>query len=86
MEHLGPGLNAMANHGYLPRNGVGSMQQFIDGTAEVFGLGGSPNNSADAECLNRQQVPTLPPSWLYTVPSSQAISLLSQSEDLSTVC
>jgi hypothetical protein len=27
-----PGLNAMANHGYLPHNGVASIQQFIDGT------------------------------------------------------
>ena len=27
-----PGLNAMANHGYLPHNGVATIQQFIDGT------------------------------------------------------
>ncbi|KAL9101911.1 MAG: hypothetical protein Q9163_002877 [Psora crenata] len=33
-----PGLNAMANHGYLPRSGVGKMQDFIDGTAAVFGM------------------------------------------------
>ena len=35
----GPGLNAMANHGYLPHNGVGSMQDFIDGTQAAFGMG-----------------------------------------------
>jgi hypothetical protein len=29
-----PGLNAMANHGYLPHNGVATVQQFIDGTYE----------------------------------------------------
>jgi hypothetical protein len=29
-----PGLNAMANHGYLPHNGVATIQQFIDGTYE----------------------------------------------------
>ena len=35
----GPGLNAMANHGYLPHNGIGSMEDFINGTAAVFGMG-----------------------------------------------
>ncbi|CZT22238.1 related to oxidase [Ramularia collo-cygni] len=33
-----PGLNAMANHGYLPRNGRASIQQLIDGTEKVFGM------------------------------------------------
>jgi hypothetical protein len=27
-----PGLNAMANHGYLPHNGVATISQFIQGT------------------------------------------------------
>lgn len=36
---LGPGLNAMANHGYLPHNGVATIQQFIDGTVAAFGMG-----------------------------------------------
>ncbi|KAL9616515.1 MAG: hypothetical protein Q9160_008631 [Pyrenula sp. 1 TL-2023] len=34
-----PGLNAMANHGYLPHNGVATIQEFIDGTAAAFGMG-----------------------------------------------
>ncbi|KAF2726154.1 hypothetical protein K431DRAFT_214138 [Polychaeton citri CBS 116435] len=34
-----PGLNAMANHGYLPRNGIATIQQFITGTYQVFGMG-----------------------------------------------
>jgi len=34
-----PGLNAMANHGYLPHNGVANIQQFIDQTYAVFGMG-----------------------------------------------
>lgn len=34
-----PGLNAMANHGYLDHSGVGSIQDFIDGTTEAFGMG-----------------------------------------------
>ncbi|KAE9376470.1 Cloroperoxidase [Stipitochalara longipes BDJ] len=34
-----PGLNAMANHGYLPHNGVATIQEFIDGTYDVFGMG-----------------------------------------------
>ncbi|KAG9239473.1 Chloroperoxidase [Amylocarpus encephaloides] len=34
-----PGLNAMANHGYLPSNGVATIQQFIDSTLKVFGMG-----------------------------------------------
>ncbi|KAM3415965.1 hypothetical protein BST61_g9455 [Cercospora zeina] len=33
-----PGLNAMANHGYLPRNGIASIDQFIQGTNRVFGM------------------------------------------------
>jgi len=33
-----PGLNAMANHGYLPHNGVATIQQFVTGTAQVFGM------------------------------------------------
>ncbi|CZT41973.1 related to oxidase [Rhynchosporium secalis] len=34
-----PGLNAMANHNYIPHNGVANIQQFIDGTYKVFGMG-----------------------------------------------
>jgi len=33
-----PGLNAMANHNYLPHNGVATIQQFIDATNHVFGM------------------------------------------------
>ncbi|TVY23957.1 Aromatic peroxygenase [Lachnellula hyalina] len=33
-----PGLNAMANHGYLPHNGVGGHLDFIQGTLDVFGM------------------------------------------------
>lgn len=29
----------MANHGYIPHNGVATIQQFIDGTYDVFGMG-----------------------------------------------
>ena len=29
----------MANHGYLPHNGVGTIQEFIDGTVAAFGMG-----------------------------------------------
>jgi hypothetical protein len=34
-----PGLNAMANHGYLPHNGVATITQFIDACQTVFGMG-----------------------------------------------
>jgi Peroxidase, family 2 len=34
-----PGLNAMANHNYLPHNGIGTMEDFITGTQEAFGMG-----------------------------------------------
>lgn len=27
-----PGLNSLANHGYLPHNGIGTLDQFIDAT------------------------------------------------------
>ncbi|KAI5370767.1 putative chloroperoxidase [Septoria linicola] len=33
-----PGLNAMANHAYIPRNGVASIEQFVSGTRTVFGM------------------------------------------------
>lgn len=34
-----PGLNAMANHGYFPHNGVGNMADFVQGTGNAFGMG-----------------------------------------------
>ncbi|GAB7326296.1 hypothetical protein MBLNU13_g10272t1 [Cladosporium sp. NU13] len=34
-----PGLNAMANHGYLPHDGIVTIPQFIESTGKVFGMG-----------------------------------------------
>ncbi|KAK5111540.1 hypothetical protein LTR62_004836 [Meristemomyces frigidus] len=34
-----PGLNAMANHNYLPHNGVATITEFIAATTSVFGMG-----------------------------------------------
>ncbi|PBP15399.1 Cloroperoxidase [Diplocarpon rosae] len=34
-----PGLNAMANHNYIPHNGIATISQFIRGTYDVFGMG-----------------------------------------------
>lgn len=34
-----PGLNAMANHNYIPHNGIATIDQFINGTYTVFGMG-----------------------------------------------
>lgn len=34
-----PGLNAFANHGFLPRNGYATITQFIDATTNVVGMG-----------------------------------------------
>jgi len=34
-----PGLNAMANHGYFPHHGVGTIADFVKGTYDVFGMG-----------------------------------------------
>ncbi|KAF8599575.1 Cloroperoxidase [Ceratobasidium sp. AG-I] len=34
-----PGLNALANHGYLARNGVTNLAEAIAGTTEVYGMG-----------------------------------------------
>ncbi|KAL3424168.1 oxidase [Phlyctema vagabunda] len=34
-----PGLNAMANHNYIPHNGVATISQFVQGTFDVFGMG-----------------------------------------------
>lgn len=34
-----PGLNAAANHGYLPRSGIVTAGQVIAATAELFNMG-----------------------------------------------
>lgn len=34
-----PGLNALANHGYLPHNGIGTIDDFIESTYDGFGMG-----------------------------------------------
>ncbi|KAJ4387394.1 hypothetical protein N0V93_007985 [Gnomoniopsis smithogilvyi] len=34
-----PGLNALANHNYIPHNGVPTFAQAIDATNKVFGMG-----------------------------------------------
>jgi hypothetical protein len=34
-----PGLNALANHNYLPRDGVATITEFIAATNQVFGMG-----------------------------------------------
>ncbi|KAF8860756.1 hypothetical protein BDZ45DRAFT_703680 [Acephala macrosclerotiorum] len=34
-----PGLNTLANHAYLPRNGVATIAQYIDATNKVWGMG-----------------------------------------------
>ncbi|GAA5869304.1 hypothetical protein JCM3774_004200 [Rhodotorula dairenensis] len=34
-----PGLNALANHGYLPRNGIVTAKQVISATSQVFNMG-----------------------------------------------
>jgi hypothetical protein len=28
----------MANHGYIPRNGIATIDQFVDGTNAAFGM------------------------------------------------
>ncbi|MCJ1441811.1 MAG: hypothetical protein MMC23_002303 [Stictis urceolatum] len=33
-----PGLNAIANHNYMPHNGIGDFNDFVTGTAAVFGM------------------------------------------------
>ncbi|KAJ4465070.1 hypothetical protein J3R30DRAFT_2950504 [Lentinula aciculospora] len=34
-----PALNSLANHGYIPRNGIATIDQFVQGNQEVFGMG-----------------------------------------------
>jgi len=34
-----PGLNAAANHGYIPRNGVGTITDFTNGMSAAYGMG-----------------------------------------------
>ena len=33
-----PGLNALANHNYLPHNGFATIDQFVQATNQVFGM------------------------------------------------
>jgi hypothetical protein len=33
-----PGLNALANHGFIPRNGIASIDQLINASVRVFGM------------------------------------------------
>jgi hypothetical protein len=44
-----PGLNALANHNYLPHNGVATIQQFIDATNAGFGM--ADVSTSCAQCL-----------------------------------
>lgn len=37
-----PGLNAAANYGYIPHNGVGTIGDFINGTNEAYGMALDP--------------------------------------------
>ncbi|KAJ9094060.1 hypothetical protein QFC21_006161 [Naganishia friedmannii] len=34
-----PGLNALANHGYLPHNGITTLAQAVEATNSVYGMG-----------------------------------------------
>ncbi|KAK1216745.1 hypothetical protein PQX77_020632 [Marasmius sp. AFHP31] len=34
-----PGLNALANHNYLPHNGVATVDEFVAATHDVYGMG-----------------------------------------------
>lgn len=34
-----PGLNAAANHGYLPRNGIATIEQTVSGLGALYNLG-----------------------------------------------
>ena len=34
-----PGLNAAANHGYLPRNGIANLEQTVSGLGALYNLG-----------------------------------------------
>ncbi|KAJ3999792.1 Chloroperoxidase [Lentinula boryana] len=34
-----PGLNAMANHGYIPHSGIATIDEFAQATYKVFGMG-----------------------------------------------
>lgn len=35
------GMNTLANHGYIPRNGIATMKQLIQGQKELFNIGES---------------------------------------------
>lgn len=67
-----PGLNAMANHGYIPHNGVATITQFVQGTYDVFGMVSSlVSHIRYILTYRREQI--LPLSWQSMAPSWMVI-------------
>ncbi|KAJ7627241.1 hypothetical protein FB45DRAFT_1082451 [Roridomyces roridus] len=36
-DQRGPGMNTLANHGYIPRNGIATFEEVVLGSVEVYG-------------------------------------------------
>jgi hypothetical protein len=55
-----PGLNAMANHGYIPRTGIATLAQTIKGAAALFNMGADLTTFlAGGSVLFAGDIPTL---------------------------
>jgi hypothetical protein len=55
-----PGLNALANHGYIPRSGIATLAQTIKGAAALFNMGADLTTFlAGGSVLLAGDIPTL---------------------------
>lgn len=72
----------MANHNYIPHNGIATISQFIQGTYDgQFDIlrADMQENTDVTQSLAWDLILEL--SWLFTAPSSMGISHLGPSED-----
>ncbi|KAI9890001.1 MAG: hypothetical protein M1814_004619 [Vezdaea aestivalis] len=64
LRGLCPGLNVLANHGYLPHNGYASITQYIEAVRSVFGMSVELGTFLSAVGTVFTGDPTnIPPSW-----------------------
>lgn len=76
-----PGLNAAANHGYINRNGVTNLQQAIDGTNTMFGMGRDLGGFLSAYSVIQDGDP-LTQQWSIGGPPPGQVLLPGQSQGL----
>ena len=75
-----PGLNAAANHGYIPHNGYATVRQAADGVYQAFGMGTRALRTSDRSSQNPDRAAQVPisapssPSWPPRPPATASAS------------